>query len=331
MPGDRKPDEAEILSYLRELSGASWLGAGRAQWPRHIYHFSDVRNIAAILQAGEICSRRLLHTRAVDRVDIANHEIIDQSPWTHDYARLYFRPRTPTQFQMEGIKRRSEDGAPATPHCPVPVFLLFNAGRMLTRSNAEFTDGNFARRRCSRGGDAAFLRALPFRTIYHDEAIRADDDKGEIVRARCAEVLYPECVDLDDLVAVVCRTPAERTTLGALLGPAASAKWRSRVRVTVTGDRLFFAQRPFIKEVRLVDTAVHVYADAFSITGYDFEAVIENTSGESMECRGELGREHGASFSLLLGKLANTGPLSVTISLAGCLAYKGTLSTQTVF
>ncbi len=63
--------------------------------------------------------------------------------WVHDYARFYFRPKTPTQYRNEGIfgrnghlNRRLENNVekiwekkPA--HLPIPIFITFSFKKQL--------------------------------------------------------------------------------------------------------------------------------------------------------------------------------------------------------
>src|SRR6266702_4781012 len=136
-----KADAASIRTFLDELRKAPWLGKRRSAWPNYIYRFSDIRDVAAILRSGRLLSRTKCAELGVAFRDAANPQIIEQSPQAHGYARLYFRPHTPTQYHMEGIRAVAQRWRGA--HCPVPVFLLFNSDDLLTRTGTIFTNGNF--------------------------------------------------------------------------------------------------------------------------------------------------------------------------------------------
>lgn len=243
----RKPDADAIEAFVDALANESWLGI-RREWPHELYHSADVQNVAGIILAGALYSRARCRSLDVSRVDSANQEIIARSAsWTDGYARLYFRPRTPFLHNVEGIRRRDLIGRGA--HCPVPVYLIFHSKGLLTQVGVEFTDGNWASQRSVKGSDAAFLRALPFRDIYHIGAPKPQE-KAEIIFRRHAEVLVPDELDLANLKAVVCRTGAERETLLHLLGDEA-IEWEPRIRLESVGELLFYREGVFVSSAYL--------------------------------------------------------------------------------
>jgi hypothetical protein len=322
-------DVAEIGAFLRDLSGARWLGRQRGEWPLHLYHFSDVQNVASILLSGRIYSRNRAGERGVHGVDIASLDVVEASPWAHDLARLYFRPRTPTQFHNEGI--RPPEHRSKHSHCPVPVFLVFHAPEMLARENAQITDGNFARQRFKLGSGIGFLRKLNFRAIYHDSAYPADMARGErdeITRARCAEVVYPDEVDLAHLKEVVCRTPAERQTLLTLLG-AEGRDWASRIRLEQPGERIFFRDWAFVREASLSEDRVSLSV-RFGPGEYALKATTRLPEGRSREWRWEPNTAPGLR-SLQLVSSAAAGRVFVELRVAECLAFRGYLSRRSLF
>ncbi len=73
-----------------------------------------------------LLSRRQLEKSGKLLTDIAGPEIIESTPdeWKR-FVRLYFRPRTPTQYRNEGIRPKGSLKLGA--HCPVPVIFLFDA------------------------------------------------------------------------------------------------------------------------------------------------------------------------------------------------------------
>ena len=112
-------------------------------WPRYVYHFTDVHNAASIIQSGCLYSREEAVRRGLMRVDNASLEIIKQTRPEHlKYARLYFRPRTPTQYRNEGIRPISQRELGA--HCPIPIYFCFDALTVLAQNDTEFSDGNMA-------------------------------------------------------------------------------------------------------------------------------------------------------------------------------------------
>jgi hypothetical protein len=249
-----KPDAPEILAVLDELCHASWLGRGRANWPNNLYHFADVRNAANILLAGAIHCRTHAVESGLLLVDSADQEVIADSTWAHGFARLYFGPRTPTQYHMEGI--RPVAGRRHGAHCPIPVFFVFDSRSLLVRDDCQFSNGNVASPYHQIGSDAAFFRQLPFRDIYHRGVYTARGP--EITYARNAEVLFERTLDLSSLRAVVCRTGPERETLLGLLGRDQARVWKSRIRLEAADEGLFERRWYFVRDISLHGEIIHV-------------------------------------------------------------------------
>jgi hypothetical protein len=189
----RKPDAEQIKAHLNALRQSSWLGASREWWPQFVFHFTDIQNAVSILSQARLLPR----SQRPNPVDIASVQVIDSTDesWK-DFVRLYFRPRTPMQFHNEGMRPRgglSSLGA----HCPVPVFLVFDAEDFLTRASTRFSEGNLAAN-SSVGVDARYFASIPFERVYHDSAL-SDAEKRTVVFHRHAEVLVPDELDLSAL------------------------------------------------------------------------------------------------------------------------------------
>ncbi|MGO8701673.1 MAG: DarT ssDNA thymidine ADP-ribosyltransferase family protein [Limisphaerales bacterium] len=80
--------------------------------------------------------------------------------------RLYFRPRTPTQHQIEGFRPAGQYGSLGK-HMPLPVFFLFDSKDVLTREATRFSKGNLSQNP-EVGEDATFFASIPFEKVYHD-------------------------------------------------------------------------------------------------------------------------------------------------------------------
>jgi hypothetical protein len=123
-----------IQTWSNRLGNLSW-------WPRYIYHFTDVRNAASIIQSKHLYSRAETEYRRLMEVDNASPTVIQQThPEHQENVRLYFRPRTPTQYRNEGIRPVSQRQLGA--HCPVPIYFCFDALTILAQDNTRFLDGN---------------------------------------------------------------------------------------------------------------------------------------------------------------------------------------------
>ena len=236
-----------VRTFLRDLKNSPWLGTARNWWPNYLFHFTDIRNAVSILKEGALLSRLQAQERNLMATDNANLDIIDNTDeaW-QDFVRLYFRPRTPTQFRNEGIRPR--DNLYRGAHCPVPVYFLFDAPTILSRPDCQFTDGNLASRP-NVFSSPADLGQLPFESIYHDGGV-TDADRRAVVFHRHAEVIIPKILNLNSLRYIACRTQAEYETLLYLLPASAVRRWADQIFL----DRrwqFFFKRWVYLETVEL--------------------------------------------------------------------------------
>jgi len=226
----------------------------RQFWPKFLFRHEDIGNAASVLKSGVLLSRASAGEAGFE--NIAAEDIVNANIRAHDFARLYFRPRTPTQFHIEGIRRVAEyyHGV----HAPVLAMFVFSADRVLVRPGTQFSDGNMQSPQTSLGDNGNFFSGIDFESVYHSFPL-TDENKAAVVRARCAEVLVDSPLPLDGhLCAVLCRSSAERNYLLHLLGPEVAAKFARRIYVHA---------EPGIFEKRwaYVDT-VDALADGFAFT-----------------------------------------------------------------
>lgn len=205
---EQKRDARAFRRYLADLRDEPWLGE-RHWWTYFLFYYADVQTVAQILEQGAITPP----PRSKRRPDLWDHSV-----------RLNFRPRTPDLWGCEGIRPKAT--RPST-HVPVPVYLLFDLESVLTLPEARFSDGDVTQTRRTSKSATAF-RDMPFDLIYHDSWLRPEE-RDEILRARRAQVILPEALPLDNLGHIICRSPAERDTLLALLGDA--RRWQQKVTV----------------------------------------------------------------------------------------------------
>lgn len=252
-----KPDADEFKEFLIELGRKDWLGKPRRIWLKYSFHFTDILNAANILRDGKITSRARLERSGSRFVDIASPEVIDGTDLhIKEYVRLYFRPRTPTQFRMEGIRPKSEIWKNC--HCPVPVFFLFDSLSILTRDDSKFSEVNLAMfgRTPSLVSTAAELREFDFEKIFHVGRF-SQDSKGDIISRRNAEIVVPDELELSSLKFIYCRTPAEKETLIHLLTDKVRALWSPKIVVATSAD-LFIRDRAFVETVDLHSKGINI-------------------------------------------------------------------------
>ena len=229
------------------LPSALGLGKQRQWWPRCLFRSDHVENAARILNTGRLLSRAQAERSGAIIHDSGSKEHIDQlTEEQRDCVRLYFRPRTPTQYANEGI--RPAHAIEYDAHMPVPVYLLFST-RLLEYEGVTFSGGRLASG-TKTGGSHEVLSSIDFREVYHDGPVSAAS--RHILNARHAEAVVTGSLDLDHLMRVVCRSGAERDTLLYLLTDEARVRWRKRVIVDQGQVRLFYKQRgTFLRDVAL--------------------------------------------------------------------------------
>ncbi|WP_449046018.1 DarT ssDNA thymidine ADP-ribosyltransferase family protein [Paracoccus versutus] len=184
----------------------------KQKWPKHLFRHEPVESALSILRTGVLMSRSAACALGPLANDIAPADIIQNRDDAHSCVRLYFRPRTPTQFHIEGI-RKSADFYKGK-HAGFLVMLAFDAEAVLTLPGTKFSTGNMQSPYSSvLDGDVGF-DSLDFSGIYHDEAYPSADEK----RKRCAEVLVGNPLEIaSNLSAIIVRTDADMATMKYLL------------------------------------------------------------------------------------------------------------------
>lgn len=206
----------------------------RQSWPRHLYRHEPIQNAINILKNGTLLSRNAASQAGMIGLDIAPEEIINSTGAAHDYARLYFRPKNPTQFHIEGIRKTADYYGGK--HAGFTVMFMFDAAAVLSRDSTKFSNGNMQSPVTSvLDGDDDFDK-LDFDSIYHDVAYPSSD----VIRQRCAEVLPESGMNLlETLKFIVVRTDADLATLKYSLLHFGLVQYLPLVRKS-TGSGLFF-------------------------------------------------------------------------------------------
>ena len=264
----KKPDAAEIAAYLDALPKQLGLDGSRRWWPKYAFHSSHIENAASILNDGRLLSRAQAEGTSKLIIDSASPQIISSlSTKERRWVRLYFRPRTPTQFRNQGVRpvHKLYQGA----HMPVPVYLLFDSKEVLSQVEVGFTRGRLGQG-VPVGYDVSFLETIPFKDVYHDSGVGplGADRRGEILNARHAEVLAKDALGLDHLRLVICRSAPERDTLLDLLSPTARQAWQDKT-IVEEGRRLFFPQFGTYIEKAFLDSS-HTRLTFYSSVGPDW-------------------------------------------------------------
>lgn len=218
----------------------------KQKWPKHLFRHEPIESALEILRTGKLMSRSAACASGPLKNDIAPEDIIQHRGDAHSRVRLYFRPRTPTQFHIEGIRKAQHFYKGK--HAGFLVMLVFDAESVLTLPDTIFSTGNMQSPYSTVcDGDAGF-ESLDFSGIYHDEAYPSDDEK----RKRCAEVLASNPLEIArHLSAIVVRTDADMATVKYLLNRDGLEQYVSKVKKS-DGTGVFFHN---FTAVQYVDSA----------------------------------------------------------------------------
>ena len=239
---------SSIRRHIDDLRDSPWLDRPRRWWPAQLFHCTDITNVVSILNRDEIMSRSLIKSAGLLPIDIAGPDVIaDTDAQWQDCVRLYFRPRTPTQYRNEGFRPVGQRSLNS--HCPVPIYLLFGALSVLSRSDSRFSDGNLGSASSNVSGDVGFLRQIPFQFVYHDTRFDQSEHQ-QIIHHRHAEVIVPERMELDNLRFIVCRSDAEYKTLLHMLPSEIRSRWVSKIGV-LSSLQLFHQEWTFVERVEM--------------------------------------------------------------------------------
>ena len=165
----------------------------RKHWPSHLFHHSPLENAVAIVRDGCLRSR---NDEANQRArDVAAPGVIDTRNYAHDFVRLYFRPKTPTQWNIEGTRKVGECKYGDDAHAPVLVMFMLTAQTVLSRPDIKFSNKNMQLTDAATGDDESFFGSIPFVKVFSEGSNGGDKS---ITDARCAEVLCTSPLYLED-------------------------------------------------------------------------------------------------------------------------------------
>jgi hypothetical protein len=221
----------------------------RKSWPSLLFHHAPLDNAVRILTEGFLRSR---NDPANSRPsDVAGEGVIDTREDAHDWVRMYFRPKTPTQFNIEGIRQVGECAFGENAHAPILVMFGLDAKSVLTQQDVIFSDRNMQLSSAITGNSPEHFSSIPFEKVYHEGSYQ----DSTIKQHRCAEVLAPSPLDLSTtLSAVYFRSEPERDTLLNML-PEQGARWRTRCHVS-SGLKVFQKRHTFVQEIGLTPAGV---------------------------------------------------------------------------
>ena len=250
-------------------------------WPKYLFHSTDILNIVKILERGVLYSRIEAKRLSLLQVDSASKPVLDATRGEmYDYVRLYFRPRTPTLYWVEGFCPGGVCSEEHQAHCPMPVYLVFNSAKTLSLPEIKFSDGNMGSGWSKLYDNINQLSSLPFDKIYHDSPLTDKIYKREIVHHRCAEVLVHKELPLNGyLSAIICRSEAERETLLNLIGPQSTRIYSRMIKVW---QACFFCKRQYIRKVSLYDNCIEIAYNSH-LDDFQYKFIMQTADGIVVE------------------------------------------------
>lgn len=179
---------------------------------RGLLHFTDFLNLKTILDQGYLYSRDYCEHNVKCFVDGANHSVLDKADEdVHRAVRFYYRGKTPTLYNNEGIKLKEYCNSI---HLPIPVYLLFDE-ELIYLDNTQFTNGNATN--SERGNTADFFRNMDWNAIFHCTGF-PPEERANIVNKRQAELLSYAPVPLTYLKKIIFRCEADKKRAINLFG-----------------------------------------------------------------------------------------------------------------
>lgn len=265
--------EAFVRQFQKELAQKFPHGF-QSWWHQFIFHFSDISNVNSILKSGKLYSRNRAIELGLMQNDNASDEVMGKTnPITKDFVRFYFGTRTPTQFHNEGFtpKNKIKNNA----HCPMPIFLLFDFVKLLSREDCSFSGGSVAAVGADIYSDITALNNLEFELIYHRGTIPDTLNTRHVVHCRHAEVLISNELDIYNYLSFIyVRSQAERETLLYTLPLDTTDAIQDKVLVGTDG--LFESYRFYVENVIFIEEQIVVNFSMLTIDKYRIQVKITN-------------------------------------------------------
>ncbi|MCU0499802.1 MAG: DUF4433 domain-containing protein [Anaerolineae bacterium] len=249
-----KPDGELFKQHLRNVKQSRYKNLF---WCDYFFHFTGIKNVVKILTEEVLFCREYIEKNEREFQDTASHDVLSWTPpqWKK-YVRLYFRPKTPMLYQVEGLRPSSKIQYNA--ECPVPVFLLFDASEVISWRDTQFSNGNLAKQTPSLKVSSTIedFCKLPFDDIYHNDPY-SREQKDHYNFHRQAEIIFPQQMDLSTLKIIWCRSESEYDTLRNLLPDSVWDKWRNQVTFS-NPESVFFKQWLHIQRVNLSHDTIYI-------------------------------------------------------------------------
>ncbi|MUG92955.1 DUF4433 domain-containing protein [Scytonema sp. UIC 10036] len=238
---ERSQQEQEAFARVL-LDG---LNRQSSSWKGYIYHFTHIENAVSILQ-GE---RLLARNKCNNFRDSAGASLIAHtSKDVKDFARFYFRPKTPTQWHNESLGKRKGN---IYALCPVPIFFRVNLERVLETHGGKcgISNGNLAASGSHYGNSVDFLKEyFDFNHVY---STLQQVGKDTYLRASQQEFIIHHYLDFTKLnledISLICRNTHDKQLLLHLMGRDSKYAHRVFEEKDILDKNLFYHENPHIK------------------------------------------------------------------------------------
>lgn len=168
-----------------------------------LWHFTDFTNLKSIFKEGKLSSRKICEDNKIAFVDGANHDVLNRaSKSVHSCTRFYYRPKTPTLYDNEGIKPLEYL---QKVHVPRPVYLLFSE-ELIYDKYTMFSNGNATNSPID--NTAEFFNDMDWDSIFHSSWF-TPEERNYIVNKRQAELLSKKPVSLKYLLKIIFRSESD--------------------------------------------------------------------------------------------------------------------------
>lgn len=272
MDGTLNPNSRSVDQLYSQEAG-QYINSYSAEWIDYLFHFTDITNAVGILQNGNLLSRNEAKSNELMQNDNASRQVLRRMNLKYlDYVRFYIRPKTRMQYKVEGI--RSADRVDLGAQVPIPVFFLFNPGEILCQPGVLFSDDNLSKNGTKVYEQLEDLNKIPFANVYLQKIAYPEP-----------EILLPSPLRLShlEMVEIIVRSNAEKTTLLSQLDPKTASQWKSKIRTENEGSlEVFYHNDLYVQDVILDGTYYRIEMNKPKLKkNFEVTLVLEYSNGTS--------------------------------------------------
>lgn len=302
-----------LAKWTQELSNY------RKIWPKYLFRHEPLENAIDIIRSGCLHSRQYAEQNGIIKSDIAPASIISSNYTAHSNVRLYFRPRNPTQYHIEGIRKQTDYFEHK--HAGFLVMFVFRAENILTMPSTKFSCGNMQTKGSEIHDQDNGFNNLNFDAVYHD-SINHDP---QVTRQKCAEVLIKDPLNLQQyLKHIIVKTDADSRTLKYLLLHNGLNSYIALIKKSMT-PAIFFNHYTALEYIDATSDRLNFSAKATNSSG-DIKCQIRLEDTKSKTKSFEIKANISGAKGYYVQHGLNPGQYLATVHLEDCLAHKSILT-----